>query len=131
MKSLYETLQRFAFEIAIFFGISPYMPTWLQRAYKEDYSISVMYCWGLLAISTFIFTLCFWWLKDSWVVHSPIKMTMTTFGSVLGLLISSTALLGIYGYGTGMYLVVRDIPATVLIAMIIVSYAMHALQPKQ
>jgi apolipoprotein N-acyltransferase len=128
MKPIYHELQHFAFELCILFGISPYMPSFLQKNF--DGETAAMYSWGLFLISTTIFLLCLWWMKADWDVEKPGYMIALSFGSALGAMIGFSALIGLYGHSTRFYLLWRDTPALVLGVAMIGGVAIEFLRPK-
>ena len=94
-------------------------PPWIQRNYGSEAAIT--YCFVILSASIVTFSFTFWWVKASWWSLKPARMAMLCFASVLGLMISMSALTGIYGIlPTGIYLLWRDWPATILTGIVMV-----------
>lgn len=120
-KKIYSELTRFTFELCVLFGISPYIPAVLQNNVGGD--ASAIYSWALTILGALVLLLAFLWLKSGQIVEKPFYMSALTFGSVLGLMIGSSALFGMYGYGTYFYLLWRDLPAAILLGLMFVSYA--------
>lgn len=126
MKALYSFIQERALLICIFFGVSPDMPSFMQH--YVGYEEAIYATWALLAASVALFALCFWWLKASWILPKPANMMAATFASVLGLMISISALLGMYGFGTGLYLLWRELPAHIVQGLMIVALLLQVLE---
>lgn len=114
MKKFFEFLQKWAVLICIFFGVTPNMPSYLQHAAGGD--IAAYATWLTLGMSMVLLSLCLWWLfSASWFVKRPASMSALLFASVLGLMISVSALLAMYGIvSPDLYLLWRDTPAHVL-----------------
>ncbi len=131
MKAIYDFLQSTAFGLCVLFGTCPYMPGFLQKNVNGD--VAALYTWVLTISSITIFGLCFWWLKAGWIVEKPAYMSALGFGSLLGSLIGVSALFGMYGSNLGirLYLLWRDIPASILIVLMILAVAAQLLLNKK
>lgn len=129
MNSIYKLLQRFAFELCILFGTAPYSPSFIQKNFGG--AASAIYSWSIFATSLLVFLLCALWMKyELIVVKKPAYMMALTFGSVLGIMIGASALLGLYGFGTRFYLLWRDVPALVLGIFMLGGVTVQLLMPK-
>lgn len=128
MKNLYYQLQCFTVELCILLGLSPYMPSFLQKNFNGE--MFATYSWGLTLISAAIFLLCLWWMKADWSLEKPGYMAALSFGSVLGIMIGFSALIGLYGYSTRFYLLWREIPAMVLTAGMLAGIGLEFIRPK-
>lgn len=119
MKRVYDFLQNYAFAICVFLGTSPKIPLFLYANGLDG--IALTYSVTLLLVSLVIFLLCFWWLKEDWVLEKKGYMMALCFGSMLGIMIGSTASLGIMDIEVGaiLYDICKELPTWLLIGAMI------------
>lgn len=119
LKKFYEGLLNHAYALVVVLCGSVYAPPWVQNNYGNE--IAVIFCFAILVTSIIIFAFTFWWVKSSWLSFQPARMAMLCFSSVLGMMISISALTGIYGIlPTSIYMLWRDLPATILSGLVLV-----------
>jgi hypothetical protein len=109
VKKTYQFIQMNAIALVVWFGICPYLPSALFNTDGAQWV--VLYCVFLLISSSAVFLLCALWLLLKFRLQKPGYMWAVTIGSLLGILIGASALLGLYGYGTGLYMFWRGTPA--------------------
>jgi hypothetical protein len=117
MKKLYEVLLNHAYALVLILCTSTYAPPWVQK--KNGNEEAVAYCFAILAMSIVIFAFTFWWAKSGWLSRRPARLAMLCFAALLGLMISVSALAGIYGVLTpDIYFWWRGLPAAILVAIV-------------
>ena len=120
MKSFYEGLLNHAYALTLVLCLTPYAPSLIQRNYGNEKA--VIYCLIILAVSLMVFGFTYWWVKAGWPSLRPARMAMLCLASLLGLMISISAITGIYRIlPTRLYLFWREMPAAVLVGMVMVS----------
>ena len=133
IKTIYVQLQRFTFELCILFGICPYMPAFFQNKFGGD--VAVMYTWILAITGILVFIPCFLWAQGKYhtpYVDKPGYMMALTFASLLAILIGVSALLALYGVtSTFFYLLWREVPSTIITAIMIIGVGLEKLRPKK
>lgn len=114
MKRFYDILMNHAYALVVLLCTTPYAPSWIQKRYGSEWSLT--YCFVILVISIVIFVFSYWWAKSDWLSDRPARMSALFFASLLGLIISLAAIFAIYGVWTiDIYLWWRNIPAMVLV----------------
>jgi hypothetical protein len=119
MKKLFDVLQRWTIELCILFGIMPVLPLFFQRwlGNGEDYRAGYA-VWGMLAYSVAIAAPLAWWLLDRWFVQRPWRLRALAVGALLGIFISTGALIGMhFAAFVPFYLALRGTPALVMIGV--------------
>lgn len=123
MKPVYNFLQDYAAFVCLFFGIVPYLSFTII---KDGSTFGNM--WIIFIASAIVFALCLWWLSSKWILKKPANMTAVTFASVLGVMISFSALIGMYSDNYEFYILCMGTPTGILQVLMIVALILELLR---